>query len=226
MITSENCWYKDICTLDIECNDQCPRYKCLVAMFKRSRLPEQKWSTFPLTAFDPDDIECFKQLANIKSNIVDFITKGKNIYIYSKNPGNGKTSWAIRLMSAYFGKTWQYKAFECCGIYLNVTSFLQLAKQNITNPSDEYQKLLNDLTNSDIVIWDDLGTDVLTDYEYKLLFNLVDKRLMQNKSNIYTSNMNPNECSKILHSRLASRVFGYCEIFEFKDPDKRGLDHG
>ena len=216
-----NCWYKEVCKIE-PCDESCIRYRCMTALFKRSRLPEARWKQFPLIAYD-EDLETYKRLATIKDSIESFVRHGKNIYIFSAIPGNGKTSWAIRLMSAYFDQIWDYGAFECRGIYLNVTSFLQQAKDNISNPTQEYQELLKDLVECDLVIWDDIGIDKTTDYEYKLLFNLIDQRVLACKSNIYTTNVSDKNCSSVLGARLASRMLGNCEIFEFVDEDKRGL---
>lgn len=221
-MTIENCWYKDVCKLP-ECSSACVRFRCMNALFSRSRLPEARWKQFPLIAFE-DDLEAYTRLAEIKSNIENFIKSGRNVYIFSNTPGNGKTSWAIRLMSAYFDKIWDYGAFECRGIYLNVTSFLQLAKDNINSPSHDYYSLLNNLVKCDVVIWDDIGIEHTTEYEYKLLFNLIDQRIMAQKSNIYTSNISDNECTRVLGERLSSRILGNCEIFEFRDEDKRGIN--
>ena len=49
------------------------------------------------------DLQAFTDLSIIKNNIVSFAKNGNNIYIYSKIPGNGKTSWAIKLIQSYTG---------------------------------------------------------------------------------------------------------------------------
>lgn len=219
----DTCWYKDVCRIEV-CDESCIRYRCMYALFSRSRLPEAKWRQFPLIAFD-DDLETYRRLAAIKDDIDNFIRAGKNIYIYSKQPGNGKTSWAIRLMSAYFDKIWDYGAFECRGVYINVTTFMQMAKENISHPSKEYNDLLEDLSTCDVVIWDDIGVDKLTDYEYKLLFNIIDQRSLAQKANIYTTNISENDFSSVVGNRLSSRILGNCEIFEFIEEDKRGLNN-
>ena len=42
---------------------------------------------------DKEDYAAFSRLKEIKNNINDFVKNGKNILIYSKNTGNGKTEW-------------------------------------------------------------------------------------------------------------------------------------
>lgn len=39
-----------------------------------------------------EDVETFKELQDIKNNIVDFVNQGKNLFIYSSSVGNGKTT--------------------------------------------------------------------------------------------------------------------------------------
>ena len=46
-----------------------------------------------------NDKKKYEYLAHVKQNIEDFIKQGCSLYIYSRYPGNGKTSWAIKLLN-------------------------------------------------------------------------------------------------------------------------------
>ena len=71
--------------------------------------------------------------------------------------------------------------------------------------SDEY---IEKIKESDVVIWDDIATTPLTDYEYNQLLVLIDSRTINKKSNIYTSNVvSKDELLKVLGARLTSRVY-------------------
>ena len=48
-------------------------------------------------------------------------------------------------------------------------------------------------------------------------------RIDMNKSNIYTSNMRPDELKELIGDRLYSRIVKLSTEIEFKGQDKRGL---
>ena len=97
----QNCWYKRICTE--QCSENCIRYKLMYSLFKQSQLPEALWQYKVLECKDKD-YNSFKKLQAKSDDILQFISAGNNLYIYSENCGNGKTTWAIRLMYSYFDK--------------------------------------------------------------------------------------------------------------------------
>ena len=51
------------------------------------------------------------------------------------------------------------------------------------------------------------------------------KKILTNnkKSNIFTSNINPQDLSNMLGARLASRIIGLSECIPFNGYDKRGV---
>ena len=53
---------------------------------------------------DATDAEAFGSLKIIEDHIVDFVEQGNQLYIHSSIAGNGKSSWALRLVQTYFDK--------------------------------------------------------------------------------------------------------------------------
>ena len=215
----EQCWYKEVCIN--ECSDSCMRFNCMCSLLEKSGLQEQRWKRTPLTAYN-DDIEAFKVLANIRSNILQIVADGEDIYIWSNICGNGKTSWAINILLAYFDKIWHHSGFDCRGLFINVPAFLHDCKRNISRPTEKFEMLLDNIANCDIVIWDDLATDTVTSYEYQLLFNYIDSRTGIH-TNIFTSNHSPQDSVKCIGERLSSRVKRSKYIVELKEYDKRSM---
>ena len=69
------------------------------------------------------DYDAFVHLSNIKKNIKGFVESGKNLLIHSKNTGNGKTSWSIKLLLSWFDCVWPYTDFECRGLFISMPKF-------------------------------------------------------------------------------------------------------
>ena len=215
----QSCWYKRICTE--QCSENCIRYKLMYSLFKQSNLPEALWNYKSLTCEDKD-YQAFKELQAKSDAILNFIEAGNNLYIYSENCGNGKTTWAIRLMYSYFDKIWHKSCFDCKALFVSVPKFLYNCKRSISQDVKGFEELCNLISEVDLVIWDDIGEMKASDYEHQILFQYIDDRINSKKSNIYTSNKNKEQLEDVLGVRLASRIYNCSECIEFLEEDKRG----
>lgn len=215
----QNCWYKRICTE--QCSENCIRYKLMYSLFKQSNLPEALWDYKELICHEKD-LQVYTKLQSKSDAILNFIEEGNNLYIYSENCGNGKTTWAIRLMYSYFDKIWHKSCFDCKALFVSVPKFLYNCKRSISQDIKGFEELCNLISDVDLVIWDDIGEMKASDYEHQILFQYIDDRINSKKSNIYTSNKNKGQLEDVLGVRLASRIYNCSECIEFLEEDKRG----
>lgn len=219
----KNCWLKDRCN-KVDCDRFCIKFFKLDYLFRNSLMTDEQRKYIPLRLdADEADKEAFVQLKDIESNIKAFVEAGKNIYIYSNKPGNGKTSWALRLLSNYFYQIWPTCSLECKGLFINVPRFLLALKDNISTKSDYIAHIKENALDADLIIWDDIGTKTITSFEAEHLLSLIDARINAGKSNIYTSNLGGEDLREVLGDRLNSRVANYSLNIAFKGLDKRGV---
>jgi DNA replication protein DnaC len=174
---------------------------------------------------DKCDKDAFEKLKEIETRIESFIRNGDNLYIYSANTGNGKSSWALRLLSSYFEKIWYSSDLRCRGLFINIPKFLISLKENISQKSDYIQHIKDNVLKADLVIWDDVATKGFTTFEMENVLNLINNRLDDGKSNIYTSNLIGEELRGAVGDRLYSRMIGLSEVITFVGKDKRGLKY-
>ena len=214
----KECWYKNKCTN--ECSESCIRYRLMYSLFKQSELPEVQWNYKALDC-NRDDYNAFKLLDELSNNIIDFVARGNQLYIYSDYCGNGKTSWAIRFMYKYFDKIWHKSSFDCKAIFVNTSKFLYNCKRSISQNVEGFEELCNKISEADLVIWDDVTCAKVTDYEHQILFQYIDDRICMGKANIFTGNHNREECIDTIGDRLTSRIFSDYTV-EFVEGDKRG----
>ena len=165
------------------------------------------------------DLEPYRMLADIKDDIVSFVENGQNIFICSRNTGNGKTSWAIKLMLRYFHEVWPGNGFKKRALFVNVPTLL-LQLKNFNNPlPEEYKQLLMDI---DLVVWDEIASTSITNYDHGNLLMFLDYRIAAEKSNIFTSNATSvRELENILGNKLASRIWNTSTIIQFNGKDRR-----
>lgn len=226
-MNSKDCWIKNRCK-QLHCDDEggCLILFKLNYLFDSANIPLSLRQYVPLKVdLDGTDLEEFKKLKGIQDNIIDFVNKGKQLYIYSSQAGNGKTSWSVRLMQSYFNKIWLSTNLVCRGLFIDVPRFLLALKDNISNKSDYIQHIKENIENCDLVIWDDISNKVGTEFEITHLLSMINCRINSGKANIYTSNISPDKLSEYLDVRLASRIATASDKIEFRGGDKRGLNN-
>ena len=115
-----DCWYAKIC--DEDCS-KCVTYPQMKWQFDNSGLPKSKYMPIKLIP-QRVDIEAFNKLADIRESIVEFVDGGENLYICGSNPGNGKTSWAIKMLQTYFHYVAEGNLWNVKGMFVSVPSLL------------------------------------------------------------------------------------------------------
>lgn len=218
MERNSNCWYVNTC--DDDC-DRCTVYVQMKWQMEHSGLPEAKQRPISLYLTDDNsgDKKAFYRLADIRKNIVEFVQSGKNLYLCSKWTGNGKTSWAVKMLHTYFHYTAVGNYENLKGMFVSTPGLL-LKLKDFNNPVSKTFK--DNLENVDLVIWDDIAVNGITQYDYTQLFNIIDSRIFAEKSNIFTSNVvGVDELNKVFGARLTSRIMYSSEIIELKGKDMR-----
>ena len=154
----EKCWYNRECKLyqSDNCSSACIRYMEMHYLMSSSGIPPARQYFNPLCP-PQEDTAAFLRLKRIKEDIADYIGKGNNLYIYSSNSGNGKTTWALKLVQQYFNEIWAGNGFAVRGLFVHVPSFLVKIKEVISYKDDDFEEFRNNLLTADVVIWDDIA---------------------------------------------------------------------
>ena len=215
---NSDCWYADKCTEDCE---RCTVYIQLNWQMENSGLPKAKQKSIVLNITEDNRIDktAYYRLAEIRKDIVNFVESGKNLYICSSRSGNGKTSWAIKMLQTYFHYTAQGNYENLKGMFVSVPKLL-IQLKDFNNPlSAKYKQQLETV---DLIIWDDIAVSGISQYDYTQLFTLIDTRILSEKSNIFTSNVvDEKELGEIFGNRLKSRLYNSSEIIELRGKDMR-----
>ena len=214
------CWYKGACD---ECKgeESCWQYKEMKFLMENSNIPVAKRVPIQLKV-NPVDKDAYYRLADIKNDIYNFVYDGKSLYITSDITGNGKTSWALKLLMRYFDEMLGESGFEPVGLFIHVPTFLAKLK-DFEHEDAEFEKLKKILPNVDLVVWDDIASTDISSYDLSQLMMYIDSRNMNELSNIYTGNIsNRDDMVSALGLRLTSRIWNSnTEIVEFRGGDRR-----
>lgn len=211
---NNQCWYENVCTYD-QCVN-CIRYSEMKYLMDNSGLPKKKQRAVQLDG--SRDPKAFKLLADIKDDIFNFVDNGESLYIFSEYTGNGKTSWAIKLLLKYFDIIWAGNGFRVRGYFQHVPTLFNTLKDF----SKSHEVLKNMLETTDLVIWDDIASTKISDYDQQQLLTLIDSRVSDGLANIYTGNITSHEgLKKAVGDRLASRIWNLSTLVEFTGKDRR-----
>lgn len=180
----------------------------------------ENFDTFRLDCYDDDESK-FKvsprlNIQNVYLMAVNFVEKFDNqydnLYLYG-NSGLGKTfiSHCIAKELLDRGKS---------VIYQTATDLIDSIRRNKFNQNIQVNTL-SYLYQCDLLIIDDLGTESLTDFANNELFNLLNRRLMDQKSNVISTNLSLKELQKRYSTRLTSRIIGNFTFLKFVGDDIR-----
>lgn len=235
----EDCYARSYCKQfrnESQCNPGCVAYHQMNNIFDLSGLPKRYRNYTPLKP-DKIDLEQYRLLKDwitvreemvdgkIKHihNIIEKVEDGLGLFLWSDTKGNGKTSWAAKIMQSYFRAVGMHNNLRTRGLYINVPEFLEDMRRNMSEPSSEFQRKVKLIKTVDMVFFDDIGTESPTNWVREQLYIVINTRYAEGLCNIFTSNIGLDKLGHedILGDRIASRIQGSCELIHFKGKDRR-----
>ena len=146
-------------------------------------------------------------------------SQGAGNLLLSGSTGLGKTHLALAMGSA-IGAQGYSVCYETA-----IALFDKFQKARFT-PSEEAMAMAEKLENCDLLIIDDLGTEMPGQFVTATLYGLLNQRLLSGKPMIITTNLNVEETSKRYSPQIASRLYGEFTRLTFLGTDIRVLKNG
>lgn len=143
----------------------------------------------------------------------DFDKKYENLILFGKT-GLGKTflSHCIAKELLDKGKT---------VLYFTAVQLFQMAEnERFGKDNNEYQ-YLDTVLSVDLLIIDDLGTEMNTLFTNSELYNIINLRLLEQKPTIINSNLDPSDLINIYSDRITSRIQGNYTSLKLSGKDIR-----
>lgn len=175
----------------------------LERLFQQSRLGERfREALFRNYKKTPGNTAIFKRMVDYTAN---FKNKPDSILIHS-HPGTGKT-YVVSCVAN------QLLSQGCSVIFVVVPDLLADIRSTYNRDSkNTEEQLLNGLTQCDLLILDDIGAERRMgedDWAGEKLFSIINRRYLDKKPILFTSNLDGNELNKKLGRRVFSRI---CEM--------------
>lgn len=139
-----------------------------------------------------------EKIVNGIQNYIQNFSSSNDNYLFFGSSGTGKT-----FLSHCIAKELLDKGYLI--IYKTAEDLIQNLKQVRFNGDEELEDLI---TNCDLLIVDDLGTEQISEFSRMELFNLLNKKLLKHKKMIFSTNFNLEDLFKIYTERITSRLMG------------------
>ena len=205
------CWYRPGCNLAANnCEKTCHRFLEVAHLIDHCGMPNAD-NYIKSIVPEKEDVNAFLRLKEIKDNVVQFTEEGRNLYIYSEKFGNGKTTWALKILYKYFDEIWCGNGFRTRGYFIYVPELLNRLTYSYRS-SEDYKDFCKMIDEVDLVIWDDIAATNLTANDINHLSTFIDSRALKCKSNIYTGNLANEELRKAIGNRLYNRLWDSSEV--------------
>ena len=144
---------------------------------------------------------------------------------FTPNAGNllfiGGTGLGKTFLSACIARTVTDRGYSV--VYETSNHLFSKLEQAKFNPSEDARREAAKLTNCDLLILDDLGTEMTTVFVTSALYTLVNTRLTGGKKTIISTNLSQEELCTRYSPQIASRLQGEYQTLRFYGQDIRLL---
>ena len=188
-------------------------------------LEKENFNTFDINIFSEEYDESIKSspkeymisvLATCESFVYDFKKQDKKNMIFIGSTGLGKTFLCNCIAKALLDKgiTVLYQtAFRI----IDTISTYRFSSKKTAEMKFNYDLLIE----CDLLIIDDLGTEMMNSFTNIEFFNIINTRLLENKKTLISTNFSPSQIQENYSDRVSSRIFGYYEFVQFAGKDLR-----
>jgi DNA replication protein DnaC len=191
-------------------------------------LAEENFDTFSFDYYSNELIEGYSlsPLDNIqiiysrcKQFVLNFDSSFSNLILFGQ-AGLGKTFLCNCIAKELLDYSYTV-------IYLSAFQLFKLFENYRFRNEDNLvsSEEIDNITSCDLLIIDDLGTEIINSFTSSELFNCLNTRLLQKKSTVISTNLRPNEWSKQYSDRIVSRIFGNYTPLKFFGTDIRMLKY-
>lgn len=163
-----------------------------------------------------EDLDRLKKAATISRDFVTHFHEKKGNLLFFGTVGTGKSFLSGCIANELLRQGYSVVYFTAVGLFDTLArySFDGKDKESLYNFS-------KDLYNNDLVIVDDLGTELLSSFVASQLFSLLNERSLRGKATIISTNLNLSELRDRYSDRVFSRISDGFTICKLTGPDVR-----
>lgn len=200
----------------------CFQQKIINILFAQSNLQEilnsSHFSKLSYEYYQGEDLIHFKKAVDTSLNFIkDFAVNDHNILFYGE-VGTGKSFLSNCIAGEILKQGYSVIYFSATNLF-NMLSRYSYDQNN----KELLYKTYEDLYNCDLVIVDDLGTEISNNFTNSQFFSFINERLLHRKSIIISTNLGLEEIKLRYSERIFSRLTSSFTFRKLSGPDIRAL---
>lgn len=199
---------------------RCLRQKEISLLYEQSNIQEliqrENFDTLSYSYYQGEDLKRFETAVAVCKNFVAGFSKHyQNLFFYG-TVGTGKSFLSGCVARELLAQGYSVIYFSASGL------FEQLANYSFnTKMKESLYNFYKDLYNGDLVIIDDLGTEVTNSFVTSQLFALLNERHLRQKATIISTNLGLEELRDRYSDRVFSRITSNYSLCKLSGPDIR-----
>jgi DNA replication protein DnaC len=205
-------------------NSKCPCMKKRVQfyLYQQSGLSKlvetENFDNLSLEYYDGEDRVNFeKAVQNARNFIDEFGSHYRNLF-FCGTVGTGKSFLSCCIAKELMADGQSILYFSASSLFQKISEFTFGTKEKET-----LSFFKNDLTQCDLLIIDDLGTELVNSFVASELFSILNERHLNEKSTIISSNLSLEEIRDYYSDRIFSRLVSNYDFFRFTGQDIRKI---
>ena len=173
-------------------------------------LETNNFSTLSYDYYEGADLEAFHGAVQVCQDLIEQFPVHKDNLMFTGTVGCGKS-----FLSGCVAKELMDRGVNV--VYFSAAQLFDTLYQNGLYKEQE------DLYNYDLVIVDDLGSELTNSMVTAALFSFLNERILRQKSTIISTNLSLSELKERYSERIASRIIQNYKICKLSGPDIRIL---
>lgn len=198
----------------------CFRHAMITLLYEQSGIQEMlRTDNFSVLSYEyhqGDDLLRFQNTVKAcQSFIKNFQKDYQNLFFYG-TVGTGKSFLSGCIAQALIESGYSVIYFSASGLFelLSRHAFDAKNKENL-------QKLYGDLHGCDLLMIDDLGTELTNHFVASELFSCLNERHMAKKSTVISTNLSLEDLQNRYSDRIFSRISSHYQLYKLTGPDIR-----
>lgn len=204
--------------------------RCLMAYYTKEQnrrlsklldLGSQSFDTFSLDWYDDGQGATLKHMEMVLESCINYARRfgeRSGNLLFTGAPGLGKTFLSACIAREVSGSGFSVVYDTAAHIFQQFES----GKFGRDNPYEEDpDREINRYLNCDLLIMDDLGTEMLTSFVQSAFYRIVNDRLINRRKTILSTNLSVEEIGRRYGEAVRSRIEGEYERLQFYGKDIR-----
>lgn len=198
----------------------CFRLQEITLLYEQSNIQDviakENFSTLSYAFYQGDDLQRFRAAVNLSQSFVqNFKQDYQNLFFYG-TVGTGKSFLSGCIANELLKQAHSVIYFSAAELFDTLArySFDAKAKESLYH-------FVQDLYSCDLIIIDDLGTEMTTSFVTSQLFSCLNERHLRRKSTIISTNLSLEELRDRYSDRVFSRITSNYSLCKLTGPDIR-----